>query len=100
MLSTDQIKDLHRLYWSEQWPIRKIERHLRMRWRTIKKYLNAPAQEPAQRQRASKIDPFKVTIAEWLNKDPGKECDDDSSRTETESTEPIGHEPPTGGDSD
>src|SRR6476646_8184311 len=70
MLSTDQINDLHRLYWSERWPIRKIERHLRMGGRTIKKYLHAPAQEPAQRQRASKIDPFKVTIAEWLNKDP------------------------------
>src|SRR5713101_736196 len=30
MLSTEQINDLHRLYWSERWPIRKIERHLRM----------------------------------------------------------------------
>jgi hypothetical protein len=38
MLTTDQINDLHRLYWSERWPIRKIERHLRMSWRTIKKY--------------------------------------------------------------
>jgi hypothetical protein len=49
MLTTDQINDLHRLYWSERWPIRKIERHLRMSWRTIKKYLDAPAQAPAQR---------------------------------------------------
>src|SRR5580765_5178485 len=40
MLTTDQINDLHRLYWSERWPIRKIERHLRMGWRTIKKYLD------------------------------------------------------------
>jgi transposase len=70
MLTTDQINDLHRLYWSERWPIRKIERHLRMSWRTIKKYLDAPAQEPAQRQRESKLDPFKPTIAEWLEKDP------------------------------
>ena len=46
MLTTDQINDLHRLYWSERWPIRKIERHLRMSWRTIKKYLDAPAQGP------------------------------------------------------
>jgi hypothetical protein len=43
MLTTDQINDLHRLYWSERWPIRKIERHLRMGWHTIKKYLEAPA---------------------------------------------------------
>jgi transposase len=41
-----------------------------MSWRTIKKYLDAPAQGPAQRQRKSKLDPFKTTIAEWLEKDP------------------------------
>ncbi len=70
MLTTDQINDLHRLYWSERWPIRKIERHLRMGWRTIKKYLDAPAQGPAQRQCDSKLDPFKPTTAEWLEKDP------------------------------
>ena len=70
MLTADQINDLHRLYWSEHWPIRKIERHLRMSWRTIKKYLDAPAQSPATRQRESKLDPFKATIAEWLEKDP------------------------------
>jgi transposase len=70
MLTTDQINDLHRLYWSERWPIRKIERHLRMGWHTIKKYLEAPAQGPAQRQRESKLDPFKATIADWLEKDP------------------------------
>jgi transposase len=70
MLTNDQINDLYRLYWSERWPIRKIERHLRMSWRTIKKYLDAPAQGPALRQRDSKLDPFKPTIAEWLEKDP------------------------------
>ena len=62
--------DLHRLYWSERWPIRKIERRRRMSWRTIKKYLDAPAQGTSQRQRESKLDPFKATIAEWLEKDP------------------------------
>lgn len=70
MLTTDQINELHRLYWSEHWPIRKIERHLRMGWRTIKKYLDAPAQGPLKRRRLSKLDPFKATIAEWLEKDP------------------------------
>jgi transposase len=69
MLSTEQINDLHRLYWSERWPIRKIERHLRMGWRTIRKYLDAPAQGAAPRQRTTKLDPFKTTIAEWLEKD-------------------------------
>src|ERR1700686_794893 len=70
MLTTDQINDLHRLYWSERWPIRKIERHLHINWRTIKKYLDAPAQGSAQRQRESKLDPFKTIISEWLEKDP------------------------------
>jgi transposase len=70
MLTTDQINDLHRLYWSEHWPIRKIERHLNMCWKTIKKYLDAPAQEPVKRQRVSKLDPFKGQIAAWLEKDP------------------------------
>jgi hypothetical protein len=48
MLTTEQINDLHRLYWSEHWPIRKIERHLNMGWRTIRKYLDAPAQGSVQ----------------------------------------------------
>jgi hypothetical protein len=65
MLTTEQINDLHRLYWSEHWPIRKSERHLNMCWKTIKKYLDAPAQGPAQRKRRSKLDPFKGHLAEW-----------------------------------
>jgi hypothetical protein len=52
MLTSDQINELHRLYVSEKWPIRKLERrklerHLNMGWRTIKKYLDAPAQTAA-----------------------------------------------------
>ena len=37
MLTSDQINELHRLYVSEKWPIRKLERHLKMGWKTIKK---------------------------------------------------------------
>jgi transposase len=70
MLSPEQINDLHRFYWSERWTIRKIERHLHMSWRTIKKYLDAPAQNASQRQRESKLDAFKSMIADWLEKDP------------------------------
>ncbi len=51
MLTSEQINDLHRLYWAEHWPIRKIERHLNMGWQTIKKYLDAPAQGVTKRQR-------------------------------------------------
>jgi hypothetical protein len=71
MLTTDRINDLHRLYWSEHWPIRKFERHLDMGWKTIRKYLDAPAQGSGAPRRSSKLDPFKNTIAEWLEKDPG-----------------------------
>lgn len=70
MLNTGQINDLHRLYWNERWPIRKIERHLKMGWKTIRKYIDAPVQGPALRSRASKLDPFKGNIAAWLEKDP------------------------------
>jgi hypothetical protein len=55
MLTTEQINDLHRLYWSEHWPIRKIERHLNMGWKTIRKYLDAPGQGPVRRDRPSKL---------------------------------------------
>ena len=70
MLTTDQINELHRLYWSEHWPIRKNERQLNMGWKTIRKYLDAPAQDPLRRDRPSKLDPFKSAITEWLTKDP------------------------------
>ena len=70
MLTAEQINDLHRLYWSEHWPIRKIERHLHMGWETIKKYLDMPAQTPAGRPRSSKLDLYKTAIAELLEKDP------------------------------
>ena len=70
MLDTEQINDLHRLYWSERWSIRKIERHLKMGWRTIRKYLEAPAQGPAVRSRSSKLDSFKGNIAGRLEKCP------------------------------
>jgi hypothetical protein len=44
MLTAEQIQTIHQLYYAERWPIRKIERHLRMGWRTIRKYLEQPDQ--------------------------------------------------------
>jgi transposase len=41
-----------------------------MGWRTISKYLEAPAQTPARRSRSGKLDSFKGNSAEWLEKDP------------------------------
>jgi transposase len=70
MLDTEQINNLHRLYWSGHWPIRKIERQLKIGWKTIRKYLDEPAQNSAHRDRPSKLDPFKAAISEWIGKDP------------------------------
>jgi hypothetical protein len=65
MLTTDQINDLHHLYWAERWPIRKIEQHLRMSWRIIKKYLEAPAQTPAARSRVRPAQTVCLRAGRW-----------------------------------
>lgn len=70
MLTPDQIHNIHRLHWAEQWPIRKIARHLHIGRHTIAKYLHAPAQARTRRARASKLDPFKPVITELLQQDP------------------------------
>ena len=70
MLTPEQIQTLHQLYYAERWPIRKIERHLRMGWRTIKKYLHQPNQPTVSRTKPSKLDPFKPTITDLLAQDP------------------------------
>lgn len=70
MLTTEQINQIHRLHWAEHWSARKIARHLHIGRHTLAKYLETPAPRPAPRQRASKLDPFKPTIAEWLTQDP------------------------------
>jgi hypothetical protein len=49
--------------------MRKIARHLHLARRTISLYLATPARRPAPQQRASKLDPFKSTIAELLEQD-------------------------------
>jgi predicted transcriptional regulator len=69
MLTAEQINTIHRLHWSEHWSVRKIARHLHLGRRTISQYLVTPARSAARRQRASKLDPFKATIAELLEQD-------------------------------
>ena len=70
MLTAEQINAIHRLHWGEHWSLRTIARHLHIGRPTLTKYLHTPAPTPARRQRASKLDPFKPTIAEWLTQDP------------------------------
>jgi transposase len=69
MLTTDQINSIHQLH-AEGWSLRRIERHLHMDLRTIKKYLAAPAQKLTRRPRTSKLDAFKSAIDELLQQDP------------------------------
>jgi len=69
MLTPDQINAIHRLHFVERWPLRKIARHLHIGRRTVTKYAEKPAQSPARRERASKLDPFKAAIAELLQQD-------------------------------
>jgi hypothetical protein len=69
MLTAEQINTIHRLHFAERWSMRKIARHLHLGRRTISQYLATPARTPAPRQRASKLDPFKATIAELLEQD-------------------------------
>jgi len=69
MLTPDQINTIHRLHFAEHWSMRKIARHLHIGRRTIAQYLATPARTAAPRQRTSKLDPFKPTIAELLEQD-------------------------------
>ena len=69
MLTPEQINAIHRLHFAEQWSIRRIARHLHIGRRTIAQYLATPARTAAPRSRASKLDPFKATIAELLEQD-------------------------------
>jgi transposase len=69
MLTAEQINTIHRLHFAENWSIRKIARHLHLGRRTISQYLATPARRAVPRQRASKLDPFKTTIAELLVQD-------------------------------
>ena len=70
MLTAEQINLIHRLHWADHWSLRKIARHLHLGRRSVAKYLQTPAPTPAGRQRSSKLDPFKPTIAELLAQDP------------------------------
>lgn len=69
MLTNEQIDTIHRLHFVEKWPVRKIARHLHIGRRTVAKYLVKPAQGALHRSRASKLDPFKSVIEEWLQQD-------------------------------
>ncbi|MBI1956161.1 MAG: transposase [Acidobacteria bacterium] len=70
MLNVSRINEIHRLYHGEHWSVRKIARHLHLARRTIRKYLHSPVPVSARNPRTSKLDPFRATIAGFLQQDP------------------------------
>ena len=68
MLTLDQINTIHQLH-AEGWSLRRIERHLHICLRSVRKYLAAPEQKPSRQPRASKLDSFKPLIDEFFQQD-------------------------------
>lgn len=70
MLDKRTIFEMHRLH-NEGWSKRKIARELRVARKTIKKYLENPEQSLTRnKQRFSKLDPYRELIDQLLQKDP------------------------------
>ena len=69
MLTPKQITAIKRLHWIDKWPLRQIERHLRISRKTIVKYILASSPCRVRSHRASKLDLHKPTVAELLQQD-------------------------------
>lgn len=70
MISRQAVFDIHRLK-DEGYSNRKIARILGISRNTVNRYFNHPDRVVMPRKRRdSKLDPFKETIAEYLEKDP------------------------------
>jgi transposase len=70
VLKPDQIQAIYHLSQAEQWSIRKISYHLGLDRQTVRKYALRPVIEQKNRQRKSKLDPFRLQIQQWLAQDP------------------------------
>lgn len=68
MLNPETIDTIHRLH-AEHWSIRRIARHLQLGRNTVVQYLQNPVPQRAATARTSKLDPFKDSIKEWLERD-------------------------------
>lgn len=68
-ITAEQIHEIHRLHYGEQWSRRRIARQLGLGRETVSKYLQAPWRPKARRPRASQLDGFKPAIAELLARD-------------------------------
>ncbi len=70
MIDSQQVDQICRLHYGEQWSLRRIARHLGLSRQTVLKYLRQPAPAPVERSRPSKLDPYKELIATLLQADP------------------------------
>src|SRR5215471_16013759 len=70
MLTPRQITAIKQLHWVNRWPLRQIERHLRLSRKTISKYILESSPCRLRRGRASKLDPHKPKVLELLQQDP------------------------------
>jgi transposase len=69
MLTPRQITTIKRLHWVDRWPLRQIERHLRISRKTIIKYILESSPRRLRRDRASKLDLHKPDVVELLQQD-------------------------------
>jgi transposase len=69
MLTPRQIKAIRQLHWIKKWPLRQIQRHVRVSRKTIKKYILGSSTHQLRRDRTSKLDQYKPTVAELLQQD-------------------------------
>jgi hypothetical protein len=70
MLTTKQIAAISRLHSKCRWPIGRIERHLQISRKTIKKYLLCQTRRRVHVCRSGKLDPFKAVVTELVQQDP------------------------------
>jgi len=70
MLTPKQIAAINRLRSKCKWPLGRIERHLQISRKTIKKYLLSPTRCRIRVSRTCKLDPFKTAVAEMVQQDP------------------------------
>jgi hypothetical protein len=70
MLTAKQIAAINRLRSTCKWPLGRIERHLQISPKTIRKYLLSPTRCRIRVSRTGKLDPFKTAVAEMVRQEP------------------------------
>jgi transposase len=69
-MNSERLNTIFRLHHGENWSIRRIARHLRMSRTTVARYLREPARPRSVVHRASKLDPYKPAIDDWITQNP------------------------------